>query len=70
VVRGFADAGLASAAEDLLAKVEAVLPAHLRRKVYESTLHALNLRESPTERVTLGALRAAIRELRRAPYRA
>jgi predicted DNA-binding transcriptional regulator YafY len=68
VVRGFADAGLAAAAEDLLAKVEAVLPAHLRQRVSESALHALNFHESPTERATLGALRGAIRAQRKVAF--
>lgn len=68
VVRGFADAGLAAAAEDLLAKVEAVLPAHLRRRISESALHALNFHESETERATLGALRGAIREQRKVAF--
>jgi len=68
VVRGFADAGLASAAEDLLSKVEAVLPSHLAQRISESALHALNFRESATERATLGALRSAIREQRRVAF--
>lgn len=68
VVRGFADADLAAAAEDLLAKVEAMLPAHLRRRISESALHALNFRESAAERATLGALRGAIRDRRKVSF--
>ena len=68
VVRGFADAGLAAAAEDLLAKVEAVLPAHLRQRISASPLHALNFHESPAERAKLGVLRDAVRRQRKVSF--
>lgn len=68
VVRGWADAGLAAAAEDVLAKVEAVLPQELRRRMADSALHAVNFHESASQRASLGTLRAAIREQRKVAF--
>ncbi len=68
VVRGWADAGLAAAAEDVLAKVEAVLPHELRQRMADSALHAVNFHESPSLRASLGALRGAIRERRKVAF--
>lgn len=62
VVRGFADPGLAAAAEDVLAKLEAVLPRPLRQRLTESALHAVNFHESASLRAALGALRGAINQ--------
>ena len=68
VVRGWADAGLAAAAEDVLAKVEAVLPRELRQRMADSALHAVNFHESAAQRASLGSLRAAIRERRKVAF--
>lgn len=65
VVRGWGDPALARAAEDVLAKVEAALPARLRSRVAESTLFAMNLRDQDgAVATTLGGFRGAIRDRR------
>lgn len=61
IVKGWADERLASAAEDVLAKVEAVLPAHLQERMAETALHAHNFHEQTEERHRLGTLRDAVR---------
>ena len=65
VVEGWGDPALARAAQDLLAKVEAVLPAGLRDRIAESALFAPNLRAERQVRERLARLRAAVRERRK-----
>src|SRR5262249_8416754 len=65
VVRGWGDPALARAGEDVLAKVEAVLPAKLRSRVADATLFALNLREQKEVSAKLGTFRGAIRASRK-----
>jgi predicted DNA-binding transcriptional regulator YafY len=66
VVKGWADPALARAADDLLGKVEAILPGPLEDRISDTTLFAVNLRR---ERHQIGAslatLRAAIRDRRK-----
>src|SRR5215471_20624640 len=64
VVRGWGDPALARAAEDVLVKVEAVLPPKLKSRVADSTLFALNLREQKDAGALgkLGTFRGAIRQ--------
>src|SRR5262249_34135227 len=64
VVKGWGDPALARAAEDVLAKVESVLPAKLKARVADATLFALNLRDQREVAEQLGRFRAAIREKR------
>ena len=64
VVKGWGDPALARAAEDVLAKVEAVLPAKLKARVADATLFALNLRDQRDVAEQLGRFRGAIREKR------
>ena len=65
VVRGWGDPALSRAAEDALAKVEAVLPPRLRGRIADATLFALNFRDQSDVGARLGALRGAIREKRK-----
>jgi predicted DNA-binding transcriptional regulator YafY len=65
VVKGWGDPALARAAEDLLAKVEAVLPPSLRDHVADSALFAMNLRRGKDRdgvAAMLTTLRAAVRD--------
>jgi predicted DNA-binding transcriptional regulator YafY len=59
VVKSFADPALASAADDVLAKVEAVLPQRLKDRIAATTLFALNFRKKENKEFTL--LRQAIK---------
>lgn len=65
VVKSWADPALARAAEDVLAKVEAVLPPRLRGRIADATLFALNLRDQGEVAAKLGAFRGAIRQKRK-----
>jgi predicted DNA-binding transcriptional regulator YafY len=65
VVEGWGDPALARAAQDVLAKVEAILPAGLRDRIAESSLFALNLREERQVRERLARLRVAVRVRRK-----
>ncbi len=62
IVRSWADAGLAEAADDVLAKVEAVLPARLRAYMKETPLDAPQHHWAEPVSVDLAALRRAVRE--------
>lgn len=62
VVKGWGDPALARAAEDVLAKVEAVLPPKLKDRVAGSVLFARNMREQKNVAEALGRFRAAIRD--------
>jgi predicted DNA-binding transcriptional regulator YafY len=61
MVKEWADERIAAAAEDVLAKVEAVLPAQLKERVAGTALHAFNFHERAEERRSLGVLREAVR---------
>lgn len=60
VVKSWADPELARAADDVLAKIEAVLPKTMRARLASSTLFAMNFRAPVSE--DLPALRSAIKE--------
>jgi predicted DNA-binding transcriptional regulator YafY len=59
------DAALARAADDAVAKIEAVLPAELRTPFIEASLFAPHLSEPRPERVDVAQLRRAIRSSRK-----
>jgi predicted DNA-binding transcriptional regulator YafY len=65
VVKGWTDRGLAQAAEDALAKIEAVLPPKLKGRVADATLFAMNMRDQARVGAQLGTLRKAIRARRK-----
>ena len=65
VVKGWGDPALARAAEDVLTKVEAVLPGRLRDRVAGATLFALNMRDQKRIGGELARFRTAIRDRRR-----
>ena len=65
VVKSWGDPGLARAAEDLLAKVEAVLPPRLQSRVAGATLFAMKQRGQKQVADRLGTLRSAIRTRRK-----
>lgn len=66
VVQSWGDPDLVRAADDLLAKVQAVLPTRLRDRIEDSALFALNFqREQRAVGDTLGRFRKAIREQRK-----
>jgi predicted DNA-binding transcriptional regulator YafY len=65
IVQSRGDAGLARAAETLLAKVEAVVPERARARLETAAFHAFDFRTSAQAKETLGHLRLAIRERRR-----
>jgi predicted DNA-binding transcriptional regulator YafY len=65
VVQSWGDPALARAAEDVLAKVEAVLPAERRDRIADATLFALNMREQREVGERLARLRASVREQRK-----
>lgn len=62
IVRSWADAGLAEAAGDVLAKVEAVLPARLRAYMNETPLDAPAHHWAEPVAVDLAELRRAVRD--------
>ncbi len=62
VAQSWADSELGRAADSLLAKVEAVLPDHLRRVILDSTIYSPRFRDGPAIRVDLAALRRAGRQ--------
>lgn len=70
VVKSWADPELARAAEDVLAKIEAVLPERLRDRIADATLFALNFRAKELGDVgpRLTALRGAIRTRRKVRF--
>lgn len=61
VVKGWGDPALARAADDVLAKVEAVLPAPLKDRIADATLFAPSLRGRGQIGEHLARLRAAVR---------
>src|SRR5262249_3985131 len=63
VVKSFADPTLSNAADDVLAKVEAVLPQRLKDRIAATTLFALNFRKRENKEFTL--LRQAIKGQRK-----
>ncbi len=65
VVKSWGDPALARAAEDVLTKVEAVLPARLKNAASDAPLFALNFREDRLVTERLGAMRAAVLERRK-----
>lgn len=65
VVESWGDRALARAAQDVLAKVEAVLPPERRDRIADATLFALNMREQGAVGERLARLRAAVREQRK-----
>ena len=62
IVRSWADAGLAEAAGDVLAKVEAVLPARLRAYMNETPLDAPGHHWAEPVVIDLAELRRAVRD--------
>lgn len=62
IVRSWADPGLAEAAEDVLAKVEAVLPSRLRAYMSETPLNAPERHFAQPISVDLAELRRAVRQ--------
>jgi predicted DNA-binding transcriptional regulator YafY len=67
IVESRADPALARAARDVLAKVEAVLPARLRERVAETALFAPGFRATPAD-AGVTALRGAIRQRRKVSF--
>lgn len=65
VVEGWGDEGLARAAGEALAKIEAALPRAKAALVEETRLYAPIHGEKPGERLPLGALRGAVAERRK-----
>ncbi|MEJ0028122.1 MAG: YafY family protein [Rhizomicrobium sp.] len=59
-VMGRGDEGLVRAARDLVAKIGAVVPAHLKPLALDSTLHSPNWRCIETDAVDMARVRAAI----------
>ncbi|MFL9870897.1 helix-turn-helix transcriptional regulator [Paraburkholderia megapolitana] len=60
-VRQQTDGNLASAAQNLLAKIEAVLPSELQRQLYDDPFYVSD-QQSPPDVIDLATLRQAIRE--------
>ena len=69
IVRAWADQKLARSAEEALQKIENVLPPHLKGKLAETALHALDFHVKKEMRTGLGDLRRAIRESKKARFR-
>jgi predicted DNA-binding transcriptional regulator YafY len=65
VVKSWGDPLLARAAEDVLAKIEAVLPPRLQSRVAGATLFAMHRRDQSKVAARLGTLRGAIRARRK-----
>jgi predicted DNA-binding transcriptional regulator YafY len=66
VVKGWGDAALARAAENALAKIEAILPAKLKDRVADASLFALNIRRGGKDiGDALATVRGAIRAERK-----
>lgn len=59
------DAALSRGARDLVSKLTAVLPLHLRPVVLDAALHPVSFRAQEEERVNLGDVRRAIRDQRK-----
>jgi predicted DNA-binding transcriptional regulator YafY len=62
IVRAWADPALASAAEEVLAKVESVLPANLKNRIPDAEIFAPDFHIDPEQRRRLQPLREAIRD--------
>ncbi|MDX2020998.1 MAG: YafY family protein [Deltaproteobacteria bacterium] len=62
VVKSWGDPLLARAAQDALAKVEAVLPTTLKDRIADAPLFAVNLRDQRAVGATLETMRKAIRK--------
>jgi predicted DNA-binding transcriptional regulator YafY len=69
IVRAWADAKLARAAEEALQKIEAVLPQRLKARLAEAALYAPDFHVKAQQRSGLGDLRQAIREQKKARFR-
>jgi predicted DNA-binding transcriptional regulator YafY len=69
IVASRADPVLASAAQSVLAKVEAVLPERLRHRIAESATFAVKLRPKRDGADRLSLLRSAIRSRRKVAFR-
>jgi predicted DNA-binding transcriptional regulator YafY len=67
IVESRADPALARAARDVLAKVEAVLPARLRERIAEAALFAPGFRVTAAD-ASVTALRGAIRQRRKVAF--
>ena len=65
VVRSWSDPALAAAAEDALAKIEAVMPPKLQERLERTPLFAFNFRRRTQEMEALAAVRSAIHERRK-----
>lgn len=68
IVESWADAELARAARDVLAKVEAVLPARLREQIPDAALFAPGFHVRAALRAGLTSLRAAIKARRKVAF--
>ena len=64
-VAGRSDRALANAARDLIAKIAAVVPEHLRPLIIESSVGVRPTLAEPTESIDPSSLRSAIREGRK-----
>lgn len=65
LVKAWADKELAQAAEEVLAKVDAVVPIERRDELWRKDLRAFGLRIGADERARLSLLRQALREKRK-----
>ena len=68
IVQSWADPSLASAAEDVLAKVEAVLPERLKKRIPDAALFAPRFHVRPEIAASLTELRTAVRNRRKARF--
>ena len=64
MVQSWADADLARAADSVLAKVDAVVPARLRNRIDKTAMFAWNARSGSTPKELLGHLRSCIADRR------
>jgi predicted DNA-binding transcriptional regulator YafY len=69
IVRAWADAKLARAAEEALQKIEGVLPPRLKQKLAEAALYAPDFHIKAALRSGLSDLRQAVREQKKARFR-
>ena len=69
IVRAWADAKLARAAEEALQKIEGVLPPRLKQKLAEAALYAPDFHIKAGIRSGLSDLRQAVREQKKARFR-
>ena len=68
IVQSWADPSLASAAEDVLTKVEAVLPERLKKRIPDAALFAPGFHVRPEIAALLTELRTAVRSRRKARF--